>query len=104
MEVLKNLRPSDLAARFAILRHDLPQEFPTEVTDAANRFAPDVLAADRQGREDFCFDDSWGCVHGLLLRYFARQTAGGVEVTDEPVRFTHVRPGETLLPDKFAAE
>ena len=52
VEVLKNLRPSDLAARFAILRHDLPQEFPTEVTDAANRFAPDVLAADRQGRED----------------------------------------------------
>jgi ribonuclease R len=52
VEVLKDLRPSDLAARFAILRHDLPQEFPTEVTDAANRFAPDVLAADRQGRED----------------------------------------------------
>jgi fumarate reductase flavoprotein subunit len=24
----------------------------------------------------------------------ARQTAGGVEITDEPVRFTHVRPGE----------
>jgi succinate dehydrogenase flavoprotein subunit len=34
----------------------------------------------------------------------ARQTAGGLEITDEPVRFTHVRPGETLLPDKFAAE
>ena len=33
-----------------------------------------------------------------------RQTAGGLEITDEPVRFTHVRPGETLLPDKFAAE
>src|ERR1700734_1436838 len=28
VEVLTNLRPSDLAARFAILRHDLPQEFP----------------------------------------------------------------------------
>jgi fumarate reductase flavoprotein subunit len=27
----------------------------------------------------------------------ARQTAGGLELTDEPVEFTHVRPGETLL-------
>ena len=52
VEVLDNLRPSDLAARFAILRHDLPQEFPPEVTRAANRFAPDVQAADWQGRED----------------------------------------------------
>jgi ribonuclease R len=52
VEVLENLRPSDLAARFAILRHDLPQEFPPEVISAANRFAPDVLAADWQGRED----------------------------------------------------
>jgi fumarate reductase flavoprotein subunit len=34
----------------------------------------------------------------------ARQTAGGLDITDEPVRFTHVKPGETLLPDKFAAE
>jgi ribonuclease R len=52
VEVLENLRPSDLAARFAILRHDLPQEFPPEVIRAANRFAPDVQAADWQGRED----------------------------------------------------
>ena len=52
VEVLENLRPSDLAARFAILRHDLPQEFPPEVISAANRFAPDVPAADRAGRED----------------------------------------------------
>jgi ribonuclease R len=52
VEVLENLRPSDLAARFAILRHDLPQEFPPEVVSAANRFAPDVQAADWQGRED----------------------------------------------------
>ena len=52
VEVLENLRPSDLAARFAILRHDLPQEFPPEVIRAANRFAPDVQAADLQGRED----------------------------------------------------
>jgi ribonuclease R len=52
VEVLENLRPSDLAARFAILRHDLPQEFPPEVIRAANRFAPEVPAADRQGRED----------------------------------------------------
>ena len=34
----------------------------------------------------------------------ARQTAGGLDITDEPVQFTHVKPGETLLPDKFAAE
>jgi ribonuclease R len=52
VEVLRNLRPSDLAARFAILRHDLPQEFPPAVVQAANRFAPDVLAADFAGRED----------------------------------------------------
>jgi ribonuclease R len=52
VEVLQDLRPSDLAARFAILRHDLPQEFPQEVILEANRFAPDVQAADRQGRED----------------------------------------------------
>jgi ribonuclease R len=52
VEVLEDLRPSDLAARFAILRHDLPQEFPPEVIRAANRFAPEVQAADREGRED----------------------------------------------------
>ena len=34
----------------------------------------------------------------------ARQTAGGLDITEEPVRFTHVKPGDTLLPDKFAAE
>src|SRR5262249_26979634 len=34
----------------------------------------------------------------------ARQTAGGLDITEEPVEFTHVRPGETLLPDKFAPE
>ncbi len=52
VEVLDDLRPSDLAARFAILRHDLPQAFPPEVLAAANRFAPEVQAADRAGRED----------------------------------------------------
>jgi ribonuclease R len=52
VEVLENLRPSELAARFAILRHDLPQEFPPEVVQEANHFAPDVTAADRAGRED----------------------------------------------------
>jgi ribonuclease R len=52
VEVLSNLRPSDLAARFAILRHDLPQEFPPQVVEAANLFSPDVQAADRVGRED----------------------------------------------------
>ena len=52
VEVLQDLRPSDLAARFAILRHDLPQEFPTEVLAAASRFAPEVADADIRGRED----------------------------------------------------
>ncbi len=52
VEVLKDVRPSDIAARFAILRHDLPQEFPPDVLHAANLFDPDVTAADRAGRED----------------------------------------------------
>ena len=52
IEVLEDLRPSDLAARFAILRHDLPEEFPEEVLHEANRFEPDVRARDREGRED----------------------------------------------------
>jgi ribonuclease R len=52
VELLDNLRPSDLAARFAILRHDLPQEFPSEVIEEANQFAPHVTAADHAGRED----------------------------------------------------
>jgi fumarate reductase flavoprotein subunit len=34
----------------------------------------------------------------------ARQTAGRIELTDAPVRFTHVKPGETLLGDPIAAE
>ncbi|HMD75165.1 MAG TPA: ribonuclease R [Steroidobacteraceae bacterium] len=52
VEVLENLRPSDLAVRFAVLRHDLPQEFPPEVQRAANRYSPDVGETDRAGRED----------------------------------------------------
>jgi ribonuclease R len=52
VEVLTDVRPSDLAARFAILRHDLPQEFPPEVVQQANLFPPDVLPEDRDGRED----------------------------------------------------
>src|SRR5271170_7087010 len=52
VEVLNDLRPSDLAARFAILRHDLPQEFPPEVLEEANLFQPDVLPQDIEGRED----------------------------------------------------
>jgi ribonuclease R len=52
VELLEDLRPSDLAARFAILRHDLPGEFPPEVLQDANRFAPDVRPEDREGRED----------------------------------------------------
>ena len=34
----------------------------------------------------------------------ARQTASGVEISEQPVEFTHVRPGETLLSDQEAAE
>jgi fumarate reductase flavoprotein subunit len=34
----------------------------------------------------------------------ARQKAGRIEITDEPVLFTHVKPGETLLRDSLAAE
>ena len=52
VEVLHDARPSDLAARFAILRHDLPEEFPPDVLHEANRFDPDVRAEDRAGRED----------------------------------------------------
>lgn len=52
VEVLHDVRPSDLAARFAILRHDLPEEFPPEVIHEANRFEPDVRAEDRADRED----------------------------------------------------
>ncbi|MGA2776221.1 MAG: ribonuclease R [Steroidobacteraceae bacterium] len=52
VEVLENLRPSDLAVRFAVLRHDLPREFPPAVIRAANRYSPDVTEADRAGRED----------------------------------------------------
>jgi ribonuclease R len=52
VEVLEDVRPSDIAARFAILRHDLPQEFPPAVLHEANVFEPDVRPADRAGRED----------------------------------------------------
>jgi ribonuclease R len=52
VEVLENLSPAHLAARFAILRHDLPQEFPEQVLSQANLFSPDVPPADLQGRED----------------------------------------------------
>ena len=34
----------------------------------------------------------------------ARQQGRQIEITDEPVRFTIVRPGETLLNDQAAAE
>ncbi len=34
----------------------------------------------------------------------ARQKAGRIELTDAPVLFSHVKPGETLLRDPIAAE
>jgi len=52
VEILENTRASDLAARFAILRHDLPQEFPPEVIRAAQQFGTQVQAADYAQRED----------------------------------------------------
>ena len=52
VESLTDMRPSDLAARFAILRHDLPGEFPDEVIRAAEKFGSEVRAQDRAHRED----------------------------------------------------
>ena len=52
VEVLRGSRPSDLAARFAILRHDLPEAFPDDVLHEANLFDPVVQPQDREGRED----------------------------------------------------
>jgi fumarate reductase flavoprotein subunit len=34
----------------------------------------------------------------------AHQTPGGIEISERPVAFTHVKPGETLLRDRIAAE
>jgi fumarate reductase flavoprotein subunit len=34
----------------------------------------------------------------------ARRTSGRIEMTDRPVLFTHVKPGETMLRDQLAAE
>ena len=34
----------------------------------------------------------------------ARQKAGRIEMTDAPVKFTHVKPGESLIGDAIAAE
>ena len=32
----------------------------------------------------------------------ARQQSGALDITEEPVRFTHVRPGETLVTARAA--
>jgi fumarate reductase flavoprotein subunit len=34
----------------------------------------------------------------------ARQSTGGIEISERPVEFTHVKPGSTLLRDRAAAE
>ena len=52
VEVLRDSRPSDLAARFAILRHDLPEAFPDDVVHEANLFEPTVRPQDCEGREN----------------------------------------------------
>ncbi|MGO8867601.1 MAG: L-aspartate oxidase [Alphaproteobacteria bacterium] len=44
-----------------------------------------------------------GDLHGSRFTA-ARQKAGTLEITDEPVQFTRVKPGETLLKDRVAAE
>ena len=33
-----------------------------------------------------------------------KPAAGGIEIGESPVQFTHVKPGETLLRDALAAE
>jgi fumarate reductase flavoprotein subunit len=33
-----------------------------------------------------------------------RQTSRGLEISEQPVEFTHVKPGESLLENKAAAE
>jgi ribonuclease R len=52
VEVLRDQRPADLAARFAIVRHDLPQEFSPQVLHAADRIGTVVRETDRAHRED----------------------------------------------------
>lgn len=52
IEVLENTRPSELAARFAILRHDLPEDFAPEVIRAAKHFGTEVRSCDHANRED----------------------------------------------------
>jgi ribonuclease R len=80
VEVLKDMRPSDLAARFAILRHDLPQEFPPEVLEQANRFPPDVSLEDIEGRVD--------------LRQLPLVTIDGADARDfDDAVYAEVQPG-----------
>ncbi len=52
IEVLKQMRASDLAARFAILRHDLPEAFPPEVIAQAKQYGNSVSNSDYAYRED----------------------------------------------------
>lgn len=52
LEVLKQTRASDLAARFAILRHDLPEAFPPEVIQQAKQYGNTVSNSDYAYRED----------------------------------------------------
>jgi ribonuclease R len=52
VDVLRNLRPADLAVEFAVLRHELPKEFPGEVRRAAERLGTEVRDADCADRED----------------------------------------------------
>lgn len=52
LEVLKQTRASDLAARFAILRHDLPEAFPPEVVQQAKQYGNTVSNSDYAYRED----------------------------------------------------
>jgi ribonuclease R len=101
IEVLSDMRPSDLAARFAILRHDLPQEFPGEVLKAANRFPPEVTGAELTGREDLR-DLPLVTIDGEDARDFddavyAEPAAGGWRLVVAIADVSHyVRHGDTL--------
>ncbi len=52
VEVLSDMRPADRAAVFAILRHDLPVEFPRDVLASAEALGTEVGARDLKNRID----------------------------------------------------